>query len=259
MNYDDDDIFKKNDDDILQTSSFSSSERVRGLNVPGYLRDALERYIKDNPGFGNSFKQFQNNEFKNIYKVIDLFSSVQKMLIKFAPDTSYGPLARALTHVLDSAYEGAIQRTYKAIVIESDLIALHMNLNFLSSTQEAIINSGQELHEAGEIFYQFLLTSIELTIFCIKQKAIDYVSACETSNLKPDTNIIEYGFRKEADFPFDVGTKAYTIGYHYIYGDVRDVSVNYEASIRNNFIKYFVPMLYKDEAKAYESISANIA
>lgn len=260
MSFDDDDIFSGNDDDVFTSPSKDTNTNYTN-SVPGYLRSALERYIKENPKAQESFTRF--NSTSSLIKFIKTFELFQDMLVKFNSYPSTGPLLRSVVSVLDKNNDGLIQRHFNALRHEPTLLNLHLNLSLVSSTHQAILDKlsldGKEnVDSLVFLIMEHLADLADIYSCCIREISQIYIESCELAGIEPDTKIIEFGLRSEGDMAFVTSLRTTQILSHYEYGDVSAYTSLYEESTRKNFVKYFIPLLFFDESQAAETLTHHI-
>ena len=251
----DDSIFEDNDDDILKSSS-SSESSSRGP-IPGYLRSALERYVQENPQARESFTQFK--ETSNLFRFMNNYMTFEQMLIKVHPQPSTGPLLRSVITALDEALEGKVQRLYAVYSLEPIFIASHLNLSMISDTYQAIVDANVPIDEPVEQFLEYLTVLSDIYSFTVRDTATKYYVACERAGIEPDTNLIEYGVKKDADFAFSMSSHTTQLLAHYQDGDVSSITTRYESSGRSGFLKFFLPLILSTSDQIVEIPKENVA
>lgn len=253
----DESLFEGDDDDIFQTPQTSSEPSIRG-HVPGYLRDALNRYVKENPHIKESFTTYKDTS--HLVQFMDRYTLFETVLVKIGPETATGPLARSIVSVLDTAVEGSVQRRYAAYVLEPVFIGLHLNLMLISEIHQAIIDLDKQITSVALDFVSYLEALAEIYSHSVRYYTTKYMEACQLAGIQPDMKLIQFGLKDEGDFAFATSMHTTQAQSHYIHGDVSSITSMYDISIRKNFVKYFVPLLLlESEAHAKEAMKDHFA
>lgn len=255
--YDDDDIYSGDDSDVFESSQSQPDVTIGGKNVPGYLRDALSRYIQENPQISESYTEYRDHS--DLTTFVRLYSIFTRPLSPMSTLEQAGALGYAVFSYLNDASEGSLQRIYRAYELELNLIRLHGNASFIDHVYQAIIDSNTELCNPSQMFMQYALSLHEATWHCLRHTADQYREACELAGINPDEKVIEFGIKENADFAFALSEHTTQVLAHYKYGDISQIAKMQEESTRRLFTKFFLPLVTRSHEEIVKLLKENVA
>jgi len=245
--YDDDALFDDTQDDEILNSKSSGSKQSFGRNrmltpdnVPGYLRDALLRFIGEFSEETDGYRGYTTD----VSEFVSVFSSFDRTLLRTDRLSQKDTALRALVSVLDEQYEGLIQRRFKAFECEAQIQSMHSNLFIIATLHDFMLNSDRTPTTLSNGFLSQLGVMAEMIQFSIADLSNKYAEACEMSGLQPDEHLIQFGVKDEADFAYALGHSSPNIRDHYKYGNV-DPIVTIMNSTLVKLLEGFVAVLYK--------------
>lgn len=255
--YDDDDIYSGDDSDVFESSAPQPDVTIGGKNVPGYLRDALTRYIQENPQISESYTEYKDDS--DLTTFVRLYSIFTRPLAPVYLPEPTGALGIAIFGYLNDTTEGTIQRIYRVYELELNLIRLHGNASFIDAVYQAIVDSNTELCAPSQMFMQYALSLHEATWHCLRHTSDQYRDACELAGITPDEKVIEFGIKENADFAFALGERTTQVLAHYKYGDISQIAKMQEESTRRLFIKFFLPLVTRSREEIVKLLQENVA
>jgi hypothetical protein len=224
MSYDDDDVF-----DISKPSpSFSSDSEPHASksnspfnnpNIPVYLKDALSRYVQENPELLSALY----DQGRAVPKYTQTFATLSETLSSvFLQNQESAPI-RAAIDILDEITDGAVSRRSRVYDFERAIQALYINLWLCNDLFAYLKNNDRTPTTDFVEFMNYLATFIDITKFSIEDMCDQYISACELASVTPSQELIETGSLQYADSSYLclVGFPAYK--HHFLYGDVSAV------------------------------------
>lgn len=153
-------------------------------NLPGYLMEALEKYVKEF-GYGNRNKKIPFSAL-----VISELSNISRQI--YSPHHHSNALA-AMWKVLNQATEGQLELEFRKIELEEKIV----QYDYLSTLINRIYAEIEEhIDEAGfeetTRLGRMLMVYFDLLNYHHQYFLDEYLEFCQVNTFEPDENVIEH-------------------------------------------------------------------
>lgn len=229
--YDDDNLYDAGaDDDILKRdkskSNYKLPQHISG-HMPGYLQEALERFVQEHPDMGDELYSHALVVPRSVHLFMDLTSNVAKTATTGKGSAPF----RALIDIMDEMTEGEVTRRTKLYDLERLLTTQMLNLYATNKLHQAIYHSNVIPTPSSGEFMLYLSRLIDIQMFCIDELKAEYVGVCEMQGKEPNPTLLEDGYIEFADLGLASTLPLPTYKYHHEHGDVTRVRDSYESAL----------------------------
>lgn len=228
--FDEDEIFGSNDDDIIGAKPDHNHPNVRahvipisGKGIPGYLAQALTRYVQEHPesGLGSSFQDDQRGS-RIVPLHVTLFNELSVVTSEIYDKSMRMPSYRAVLHVLNTMTEGHLQRVTAVFEMERSILAMHECIFTMNTLYMQLTGSQRTPTTESVPLMNIVAVYLEIAMFCLEDLKQRYQTACDYAGMEPNKSLMDFGMVEFADFPFAHSFSSFhNVQSHFIMGDIQ--------------------------------------